>query len=50
VLEGPSPEVTIHRDGFVVSSEVPGHSYWDDILTENEIATICGTYVMYTGK
>ena len=49
VLEGPSAEVTLHRTGFVTPSESPGYSYWDDGLTEDEIATIIGTYAMYTG-
>lgn len=50
VLNGPSAEVSVHHAGFVTPSEHHGYSYWDDNLTEDEIAIICGTYSMYTGK
>ncbi len=50
VLEGPSVEITEHCTGFVTRSKHCGYSYWDDELTENEIAIIIGTYSMYTGK
>ena len=50
VLSGPSVEVTLHKAGFVTPAEKQGYSYWDDDLTENEIAIIIGTYKVYTGK
>lgn len=49
-LDGPSTEVTRHRRGFFSSGEGGGQCYWDDDLTENEIAAICGTYLIHTGK
>ena len=49
-LSGPSQDVLSHWDGFVIASERVGYSYWDDELTENEIAIICGTCLIYTGK
>ena len=49
-LSGPSQDVLSYGDGFVVASERAGYSYWDDELTENEIAIICGTCLIYTGK
>ena len=50
VLAGPSLEVTGHRVGYLGSSGTNGILYCDDELTENEIAAICGTYTLYTGK
>lgn len=50
VLDGPSLEATYCRNGLCVNAEDGQHEFWDDDLTENEIATICGTYLMYTGK
>lgn len=50
VLDGPSAEVTVHRTGFVTPAEWEGYSYWDDDLTEHEIAIVIGTYSMYTGE
>lgn len=50
VLDGPSVEATYCRHGLCVDAEDDKHEYWDDDLTENEIATICGTYLMYTGE
>ena len=50
VLAGPSLEVTAHRVGYLGSSGDAGLLYCDDELTENEIAAICGTYTLYTGK
>ncbi len=41
---------SLHHTGFVIPSEHQGYSYWDDDLSENEIAIIIGTYTMYTGK
>jgi hypothetical protein len=49
VLAGPSVEVTVHRVGYMHASGTPTIHYCDDELTENEIATICGTYSLYTG-
>ena len=49
-LAGPSLEVTAHRVGYLGSSGTTGILYCDDELTENEIAAICGTYTLYTGK
>jgi hypothetical protein len=31
-------------------AEWEGYNYWDDDLTENEVAIIIGTYSMYTGE
>ena len=50
VLDGPSAEVTVHHTGFVTPAEWEGYNYWDDDLTEHEIAIIIGTYSMYTGE
>ncbi|KJA24793.1 hypothetical protein HYPSUDRAFT_200342 [Hypholoma sublateritium FD-334 SS-4] len=50
VLDGPSLEATYCRHGLCVNAEDGEHELWDDDLTENEIATICGTYLMYTGS
>ena len=50
VLDGPSIEVKWHRAGCVYPSTHTGSSYWDDSLTEDEIAVVCGTYVLYTGE
>jgi hypothetical protein len=50
VLAGPSLEVTAHRAGYLGSSGTSGILYCDDELTQNEIADICGTYTLYTGK
>ena len=47
LLNGPSAEVMLHCAGFVIPSEVPGYSYWDDDLTKYEIAIIIGMYTMY---
>jgi hypothetical protein len=50
VLAGPSLEVTAHRAGYLGPSGIPEILYCDDELTQNEIADICGTYTLYTGK
>ncbi|KJA18103.1 hypothetical protein HYPSUDRAFT_145454, partial [Hypholoma sublateritium FD-334 SS-4] len=50
VLDGPSVEATFARNGLCVDAKDGGNEYWDDDLTEQEIAIICGTYVMYTGS
>ena len=50
VLAGPSPEVTAHCVGYLGSSGTADILYCDDELTDNEIAAICGTYTLYTGK
>ena len=50
VLAGPSLEVTVHHVGYLGSLGTNGILYCDDELTENEIAAICGTYTLYTGK
>ncbi|KAF8180869.1 hypothetical protein BJ912DRAFT_929191 [Pholiota molesta] len=48
VLLGPSIEVITHRVGYSHNSGTDGVRYCDDELTENELATICGTYSLYT--
>ena len=50
VLAGPSFEVTAHRVGYLGASGGSGILYCDDELTQDEIADICGTYTLYTGK
>jgi hypothetical protein len=50
VLDGPSVEVTAHRVGYIALSGKDNSRFCDDQLTENEIAIICGTYSLYTGK
>ena len=50
ILAGPSLEVTAHRAGYLGASGRDGILYCDDELTQNEIADICGTYTLYTGK
>jgi hypothetical protein len=47
VTFGPSSSVTAHRLGFSV--EVAGITYWDDGLSDDELAIICGLYCCYTG-
>lgn len=49
-LDGPSLEATFYHSGLCVDAQDGKHDFWDDDLTENEQATICGTYLMYTGK
>ena len=50
VLDGPSVEVTAHRVGYIALSGKDDSRYCDDQLTANEIAIICGTYSLYSGK
>jgi hypothetical protein len=51
VLDGPSVEVTAHRVGYIAPSGNSDNTrFCDDQLTDNEIAIICGTYSLYTGK
>jgi hypothetical protein len=50
VLEGPSVEITAHRMGYIAPSGNDKTRFCDDELTDNEIATICGTYSLYTGE
>ena len=50
VLVGPSLEVTAHCVGYLGSLDDAGLLYCDDELTENKIAAIWGTYILYTGK
>lgn len=50
VLDGPSFEVTVHQIGYHVPSSNSDIHWCDDELTEDEIAVICGTYSLYTGK
>ena len=50
VLDGPSIEVTAHRVGYIGPSGNGGLQFCDDEITEREVAIICGTYKLYTGK
>jgi hypothetical protein len=50
VLDGPSVEITVHRVGFITPSGNDNTRFCDDQLTDNEIATICGTYSLYTSE
>lgn len=50
VLDGPSVEATFARNGLRVDAKDGENEYWDDDLTEQEMAIICGTYIMYTGE
>ena len=50
VLDGLSVEVTAHRVGFLALSGNDNTRFCDDQLTDDEIATICGTYSLYTGE
>jgi hypothetical protein len=50
VLDGPSVEVTAHRVGYIAPSGNDDTCFCDDQLTDDEIAIICGTYSLYTGK
>ncbi|KJA22465.1 hypothetical protein HYPSUDRAFT_97256, partial [Hypholoma sublateritium FD-334 SS-4] len=43
-LDGPSLEATFCHNGLCVDAQDGIHDFWDDDLTENEQATICGTY------
>jgi hypothetical protein len=47
VVFGPSSAVTSHRLGYLV--QAAGTTYWDDGLTADELAIICGLYCCYTG-
>jgi hypothetical protein len=47
VMFGPSSSVTTHRLGYSV--EAAGVTYWDDGLSDDELAIICGLYFCYTG-
>jgi hypothetical protein len=47
VMFGPSSSVTAHRLGCSV--EDAGITYWDDGLSDDELAVICGLYCCYTG-
>lgn len=49
-LDGPSLEATCCHHGLRVEANDKQNDYWDDDLTEHELAIICGTYFMYTGK
>ncbi|KAH9481134.1 hypothetical protein JR316_0005654 [Psilocybe cubensis] len=48
-LEGPSPEIITNKQGFMILLG-PNECWADDELTEKELAVLCGTYGMYTGK
>jgi hypothetical protein len=48
VIFGPSSSVTTHRLGYSV--EASGITYWDDGLSDDELAVICGLYCCYTGR
>ena len=52
VLDGPSVEVTAHQVGYIAPSGNDNNNtrFCDDQLTDNEIAIICGTYLLYTGE
>jgi hypothetical protein len=47
VVFGPSSAVTAHRLGYSVVAA--GTTYWDDGLSDDELAIICGLYCCYTG-
>ena len=47
VTFGPLSSVTTHRLGYSV--EAAGVTYWDDGLSDDELAIICGLYCCYTG-
>ena len=47
VMFGPSSSVTGHRLGYTV--EVAGITYWDNELSDDELAIIRGLYCCYTG-
>ena len=49
VAFGPSSSVTVHRLGCSIEDEGAGVTYWDDGLTSDELAVICGLYCCYTG-
>jgi hypothetical protein len=49
VTFGPSSSVTAYRLGCSVKDEDAGVTYWDDGLTDDELAVICGLYCCYTG-
>ena len=49
VTFGPSSSVTVHRLGHSVEDEDAGVTYWDDGLSDDELAVICGLYCCYTG-
>ena len=49
VTFGPSSSVTVHRLGYSAEDEDTGVTYWDDGLSDDELAVICGLYCCYTG-
>lgn len=50
VFDGPSYAVRRDFFGFACDSEMKGFQYWDDVLTEDDFAIICGSYTVYTGE
>ena len=49
VTFGPSSSVTDHQIGLSYTAEAAGVTYWDDGLSDDELAVICGLYCCYTG-
>ena len=48
VIFGPLSSVTAHQLGYSV--EAAGSTYWDNGLSNDELAMICGLYCCYTGN
>ena len=49
VYEGPSGDAIRGQVGLAIEAEAEGYQYWDDVLTENDITIICGSYAIPTG-
>ena len=49
VYEGPSGNAICGQIGLTIEAEAEGYQYWDDVLTENDITIISGSYAILTG-
>lgn len=50
VLAGPSAAISIYNYGVAFGQSNNGRHLWDDIISDEELDQICGTYHCYTGK
>lgn len=50
VLAGPSAAVSLYNYGLALGENNTEQHLWDDIISNEELDQICGTYFCYTGK
>jgi hypothetical protein len=50
ILSGPSAAISLHNLGLALGESNNGHHLWDDIVSNEELDQICGTYLCYTGE